>query len=120
MKTHTVNKNYDNLEITRIDVEQKTEHLLVMRYAKGWTANSGPVEVYLTDETTFEDAKKWCEENWYSVLEWPGGFRAFKTEEDMGPVRPGWKIKKMRRQLDENPRYLQGKNARVLDLAYYC
>lgn len=82
--------------ITRIDMYENPNGVMVEKFAEGWTAGSYAVESYKNTTDSLDEMVKWLKDNGWTVLQWPGsgpkhrGARAFLGR--LMPVRSRWGI----------------------------
>lgn len=103
-------------KITRIDLYQNPDGLLVFKYPEGWTATTRPVERNLNQEWDLDRAVAWLTENGWTVRRWPGGARAWLGKPL--PVRNWGQIKRKREELTQRRALFPDLQLHTIDLAF--
>jgi hypothetical protein len=105
--------------ITRIELSERKNGVLVEKYEEGWTAGSGPVDRHINKERTIDEMVVWLEDNHWTVLKFhiDGTRRARAFLGEPLPIRTRETILWMRQQI-VNGR-LKIKNAHAYDLAFW-
>lgn len=90
--------------ITRVDILNDGNAWNMRKYCYGWSAKTPPIESKVVDAKQLEAALEWFHLKEWAVLEWDGGYRAFKG--DPMPVRDRAAIQALRRKFnDEHVHY---------------
>ena len=84
---------------TRIDIILTGDAWVMEKFPFGWSAKTPAIEKKRFNQVEADAAVKWLKENKWTVLEWPGGFRAFKGKPM--PVRDKYAIMSLRRKYDQ-------------------
>lgn len=108
----------DMENITRIDMHQIPQGIVVHKFPHYWTAATPPASTTTNEAMTLDQMTAWLEENGWTVRRWPGGARAWKGE--MMPVRTASQIRRKREELRQRWQdwNRQGVQVHALDLAY--
>lgn len=86
--------------ITRIDLRQVRDGVLVEKYAAGWVASTPPVPPSkVNKEMTLEEMIAWLQASGWTVRTWTGGARAWLGEPV--PVRAKVNLEYARKRLIE-------------------
>jgi len=108
------------MEITRVDMTRLEDgQTLVLKYQKDWKVGKPPVKSYKTD-VPIEEMIEWFEDQFWDVLDWGIGARAFKYERR--PVRTKRGIKRKRKEVRRDRKWYNDKgvnNTHALNLAFY-
>lgn len=105
--------------ITRIDLWETPDGLLVLKFKNGWTASTRAVERYVNPKWTLDMATAWLEENGWKVRRWgaPGaGARAWMGKEL--PVRTAGEIQAKRARMENNRQLYPGLEIHCIDFAF--
>jgi hypothetical protein len=87
-------------KITRVDLFEHPQGVMVNKFEEGWTASSQPVNLHINKEQTLDQMVAWLQENGWRVIQWPGagpgnrGARAWLGKPL--PVRTRWGIQYVR------------------------
>lgn len=85
---------------TRVDIILTGESWVMKKYPHGWSAKTPAIETKNFNQVEADAAVQWLKQNKWTVLEWPGGFRAFKGKPM--PVRDKYAIMSLRRKANAN------------------
>jgi len=84
---------------TRVDIILTGESWVMKKYPYGWSAKTPAIETKHFNQVEADAAIQWLKQNKWTVLEWPGGFRAFKGKPM--PVRDKYAIMSLRRKYEQ-------------------
>ena len=96
---------------TRVDIILEGDAWVMRKFPYGWSAKTPVIETKRFNQVQADAAIQWLREKRWTVLEWPGGFRAFKGKPM--PVRDRFAIMSLRRKASENHENT------MWDFAYY-
>jgi len=85
--------------IVRVDILFNGEKWILSKYPKGWTARTRPIESKIVTDVECEAAITWLKLKEWTLIQWEGGYRAFKGEAK--PVRDRAAILALRRKFQE-------------------
>jgi hypothetical protein len=106
--------------VTRIDLWETPDGLLVVRFGNGWTASSQQITRHFNKEWTIDQAVNWLEDNNWKVRRWglPGHAGARGWLDKMRPVRTKAEIIAKRNRMWENRHLYPDLQIHCLDFAF--
>ena len=85
--------------ITRVDIIHDGQAWNMRKYCYGWSAKTPPIESKIVKDIECEAAVEWLKQNQWTLIQWEGGYRAFRGEAK--PVRDRAGILALRRKFEE-------------------
>jgi hypothetical protein len=111
---------FDQPAITRIDLWETPDGLLVLKFQNGWSASSRAIERHVNPKWTLDSAISWLEDNNWTVRRWgvPGRAGARGWYGKMLPVRTRAEIAAKRARMEQNRHLNPGLQIHCLDFAF--
>ena len=108
-----------NSSVTRIDIEQQGDSILVLEFKDGWKPGNPPDNVYRINDEPFSEALIFLIRlSGWTVVEWTIGARAWK--DGIKPVRTGSQIRRKREQVRKSADWYRKQGVDLtLNLAFY-